>query len=467
MKKLITILCGLSLALSAQAEITEEKKPNFVIIFTDDQGYGDLGCFGSKKAITPCIDKMAEEGAKLTSFYVSAPYCTPSRASLMTGCYARRVGMGNGVNLSADPKGLHPDEITIAEVLQSVGYKTGMFGKWHLGDQPEFLPTRQGFEEFYGLPYSHDIHPLNPKNDKKRNFPPLPLMEGEEVIELEPNADFLTKNFTERAVKFIEKNKDEPFFLYVPHPIPHRPVHTSPEYLKNIPEEYKKALEEEKKTGTINYDVRDKLYFEGVAEIDWSVGQILDALKANGVDENTFVIFTSDNGQARPPHGIGTAYPLSGAKGLTLEGGMRVPTVVRWPAKIKPKSNCDELLTAMDLLPTFAKLTGAEVPTDRVIDGKDILNCLTEGAESPHESLFYHRIGKLQAVRSGKWKLHFKGNKLYDLEADKGEKKNVAKANPSVVKDLKQKAAAFQKEIAQNSRPAGKVANPKALTIEK
>lgn len=209
-------------------------QPNFIIILTDDQGYGDLGCYGSTQALTPRIDQMAKEGARLTSFYMTGSCCTPSRASLMTGSYAKRIGMAGGVCLAVDPKGLHPDEITIAEVLKKAGYATGIFGKWHLGDQPKFLPTRQGFDEFFGLPYSHDIHPHHP-NNKKHNFPSLPLLEGEAVIELEPNADLLTKRFTERAVVFIQENKDKPFFLYVPHPIPHRPLHMMPPIWKVFP----------------------------------------------------------------------------------------------------------------------------------------------------------------------------------------------------------------------------------------
>ena len=254
----------------------KDQRPNFIIILTDDQGYNDLGCYGSKKAITPRIDQMAAEGAKLTTFYMAAPYCTPSRAALMTGCYPKRIGMAKGVCLAKDKRGLNPSEITIAEVLKSAGYKTGMFGKWHLGDQRAFLPTKQGFDEFFGLPYSHDIHPYNPKNSKY-NFPPLPLLEGDQVIEEEPDADYLTKRFTDRAVNFINKSKGKPFFLYLAHPIPHRPLHMRDEYMKDIPEEYRKALIEEKKTGIINYDVRDKLYFMALKEIDWSVGQILDA----------------------------------------------------------------------------------------------------------------------------------------------------------------------------------------------
>jgi len=222
------------------------EKPNLVIIFTDDQGYSDLSCYGGgkHKVKTPNIDQMAKEGARLTSFYVAAPICTPSRASLMTGSYAKRVDMVSGVCLAADERGLNPDEITIAEIAQSAGYKTGMFGKWHLGDQPEFLPTRQGFEEFFGLPYSHDIHPYH-GNQKKFNFPSLPLLEGEKVIELDPDADYFTKRFTERAIQFIKKNKDNPFFMYVAHPLPHRPIHASPPFMEDLPPAVKKALKEE------------------------------------------------------------------------------------------------------------------------------------------------------------------------------------------------------------------------------
>jgi len=448
------------------------KPPNFVIILTDDQGYGDLGCYGSQNVKTPRIDQMAAEGAKLTSFYMAAPYCTPSRAALMTGSYPIRIGMAGGVCLSADKKGMHPNEITIAEVLKSVGYKTGLFGKWHLGDQPEFLPTQQGFDEFFGLPYSHDIHPHNPKSNNR--FPPLPMLEGDKVIELEPDADLLTKRFTDRAVEFIKQNKSHPFFLYLPHPIPHRPLHMTSPYMEGLSEETRLALTQEKVTGTVNYSVRDKLYFRAIEEIDWSVGQILDTLKNQGLDENTIVIFSSDNGQAPPPVGIGTAAPLKGSKGTTWEGGLRVPTVIRWPGKIIANTENKELLTAMDLLPTFAKLAGSSLPADRVIDGKDITSVLTEGTASPHEAFFYHRMNALQAVRSGKWKLHTgrkgkhgPGKALFNLDTDIGESTNVLADHPEVVKRLTSYMAAFKKEVSNNKRPAGFVAKPKNLTLSK
>ena len=461
-----TLLCLGCLLLGALSHAAP--KPNFVIIFTDDQGYGDLSCFGGKHVHTPRIDQMAVEGQRLTSFYVAAPVCTPSRAGLMTGCYPKRIGMATGsdfaVLLAGDTKGLNPEEITIAEVLKSAGYATAMFGKWHLGDQPEFLPTRQGFDEFFGLPYSHDIHPYHP--NKKWNFPPLPLLEGEKVIELDPDADLLTRRFTERAVDFIARHKDEPFFLYVPHPMPHAPLHVSPAFYKKVPEGVAAKLTEEPK-GTIDSKTRSQLYPQTIHEIDWSVGRILDALKEHDIDDNTLVIFFSDNGPGGSK--LATAGPLKGRKGSTFEGGMREPTVVRWPARIPAGGENDEIMSAMDLLPTFAALAGAEVPSDRTIDGKDVTEVLVQGAATPHEAFFYHSKNDLLAVRAGPWKLHFKGGRpalLYDLSADIGEKKNVIAENRGVAKRLATLAAEFNREIEADHRPAAFVDNPKPLSLE-
>ncbi len=457
--KRLTILFGLLCLFAFQANAA---KPNFIVIFTDDQGYGDLSCFGGTHVSTPRIDQMAKEGARLTSFYVAAPVCTPSRAALMTGCYPKRIDMATGsdfgVLLAGDSKGLNPDEVTIAEVLKGAGYKTGMFGKWHLGDQPEFLPTKQGFDEFYGIPYSHDIHPFHPQ--KKWNFPPLPLLEQEEVIETDPDANLLTRKFTERAVKFIEKHKKDPFFIYLPHPIPHRPLHVSSPYMEGVPADIKERLSKE--DGNIDYKTRDKLFRQAIDEIDWSVGRILDSLKAEGVDENTFVIFTSDNGPA-----IGKAGGLKGRKGSTFEGGMREATVVRWPGRIPAGKDNDELMTAMDLLPTFAKLAGAKIPNDRIIDGKDIWPVLKGESKTPHQSFFYHRGNQLAAVRSGNWKLHTKNGKpsaLFDLENDIGEKNNILKRHPAMVQKLNGYMKKFAKDIAQNNRPAAFVKNAKPLS---
>lgn len=446
------------------ADAAENKRPpNFVIIFTDDQGYGDLSCFGGEHVSTPNIDRMAVEGTRLTSFYVAAPLCSPSRAALLTGSYPRRVDMASGshfvVLLAGDSKGLHPDEITLAEMLQNAGYNTGIFGKWHLGDQPQFLPTRQGFDEFFGIPYSHDIHPYHPRQDHFQ-FPSLPLLDGETVIEMDPDADHLTRRITELAVQFIAEHESEPFFLYLPEPIPHKPLHVSPPFMKGVPDEVLSKLKEEH--NSIDYPTRDKLFHQAISEIDWSVGQILDTLKKHGLDENTLVIFTSDNGPA-----VGSAGPLRGRKGSTLEGGMREPTVIRWPGKIPAGNINHELLTAMDLFPTFARLAGAEIPSDRVIDGKDIWRVLTGKSKSPHQAFFYHAENKLQAVRSGKWKLHVKDGTptaLYDLEKDIGETRDALKEYPTVVKRLLVQIEMFENDLADNSRPAGFVANPKPLS---
>lgn len=469
MRQIIYIIC--LFFLSSCNIKPKESKPNFIIIFTDDQGYGDLSCFGGKQVYTPNIDKMAEEGARLTSFYVAAPLCTPSRAALMTGCYPRRVSMEPPssivvdlpyippgkrfpVCLAADGNGLNPDEITIAEVAQSAGYRTGMFGKWHLGDQTKFLPTKQGFEEYFGLPYSHDIAPTHPRQ-KIFNFPPLPLLEMNEVIELNPDKDYLTRRITNRAVNFIKDHKDENFFLYVAHPIPHGPLAASAE----IKEKYKQLLADGIKASP-------DIYSTAIYEIDWSVGEILAELKAQGIDDNTIVLFTSDNG---PAGRSGSAKPLSGHKGQTLEGGMRMPTVIRWPEKIEAGREIDELMTTMDVLPTFAKLIGAKMPEDRIIDGKDIMPVLLEGAESPHEYFFYSHWGILEAVRWKDWKLRIiEGEEaLYNLKTDIAEQTNLKDQYPEIVVQLKEAMASFDTDMTENARPIGHVENPVPLTMEK
>jgi arylsulfatase A-like enzyme len=465
MKKWMYLLLLIGLVGSVFSDV---ERPNFVIIFTDDQGYADLSCFGGKHVFTPNIDQMAKEGARLTDFYVAAPLCTPSRAALMTGCYPARIDMDvpssivvdlpnipKGrrfpVCLAADGKGLNPKELTIAEVVQSAGYKTGMFGKWHLGDQPEFLPTRQGFEEFFGLPYSHDISPKHPRQ-KVFQFPPLPLLEGETVIELNPDSNYLTRRITERAVDFIKRNKDEHFFLYVAHALPHGPLAASPE----IKEEYAPIVAKDK--------ARKGLYSTAVYELDWSVGEILKTLKEEGLDENTIVLFTTDNG---PAGNRGSAKPLSGGKGKTLEGGQRVPAVIRWPGVIPAGLETDKLLTTMDVFPTFAKLSGATLPDDLVIDGKDMMPVLLEGAESPHEYFFYAHWGVLEGVRWKFWKLRVIDGKeaLYNLDDDIGEKKNVAANHPEIVQQLKTAMQGFEKDMKANVRPVGSVENPKPLSL--
>tara|TARA_R110002096_G_scaffold432198_1_gene648492 strand:+ start:3172 stop:4587 length:1416 start_codon:yes stop_codon:yes gene_type:complete len=463
-KKAVVWLVAL-VGLLAWAE-ARDGRPNFVIIFTDDQGYHDLSCFGGTHVYTPNIDQMAAEGVRLTSFYVAAPLCTPSRAALMTGCYPARIDMDVPssleiemkhippgrkfpVCLAGDGKGLNPKDLTITEVAQSAGYKTGMFGKWHLGDQPGLLPTRQGFEKYFGIPYSHDIHPQHPRQ-KYFNFPPLPLLEGETVIELDPDADYLTRRITERAVDFIKRNQDENFFLYVAHPLPHAPLAASPQ----IKKKYARHLEG-------NGIGKPGIFLSAIYEIDWSVGEILKALKEQGIDENTIVLFSTDNGPSK-----GSAKPLSGKKGSTLEGGQRVPTVIRWPKGIPAGRINNQLLTAMDVLPTFAKLSGAQLPEDLVIDGKDIMPTLANDAESPHEFFFYAHWGVQEGVRWKSWKLRIIEGKeaLYNLDEDIGEKKNLAANHPEIVQHLKAAMQGFEEEMEANRRPAAFVENPVPLT---
>lgn len=387
-------------------------RPNFIVVFVDDMGYGDIGAFGSTLNRTPEIDAMASEGMKLTSFYAH-PVCTPSRAALMTGSYPIRNGLQTGfwhpVLMPADPQGIHPDEITVAEVLKERGYATGIVGKWHLGDQPEFLPNNHGFDYHFGLPYSNDMSPFMPLNP--RNHPPLPLLrDGEVVREVPEDQSFLTGSYTEEALGFIERNHERPFFLYIPHSMVHVPLWAG--------EDFK---------GTSG----NKILGDCIEEIDWGVGQIRKKLEERGIAENTLVFFTSDNGPAR-----GSAGPLRGRKGSTYEGGVRVPTVAWWPGTIPAGSDYADTATTMDILPTFATLAGAPVPAER-IDGFDISPMLRGDTEreSPYSAFYFYRGYELRAVRSGRWKLHTDGT-LYDLEADIAESRDMAAEQPEVVERL-------------------------------
>jgi len=439
--------------------------PNFIVIFTDDQGYNDVGCFGSAQIKTPRLDQMAEEGAKFTDFYVASPVCTPSRASLLTGSYASRIGMTlfpgkhdrqgemDVVIFPGASYGLNPDEITVADMLKARGYATACIGKWHLGDAPEFLPTRNGFDYYYGLPYSNDMAPSI-------------LMRGEEVVEQPVVQETLTERYTGESIRFVEENCDKPFFLYLAHTMPHVPLHASERFRG-------------KSAGGLYGDV--------IECIDWSVGQILEALARLGIDKNTLVIFTSDNGPwySHGEHG-GLATPLRGQKGMTYDGGMRVPCIMRWPERIPPGTVCTEVATTMDFLPTFAKLAGAEIPTDRVIDGKDIVPLMTgePSAKSPHEAFYFYFAGELHAVRSGSWKLRLENTMrhediyfswpdpdartpeaLYNLETDPGEQKNLLEFHPEVAKRLHALLDKARQDIGDsrtgsvgaNTRPIGKV----------
>jgi arylsulfatase A-like enzyme len=405
---------------------------------------------------------------RLTSFYVAAPVCTPSRAALMTGCYPRRVGLDVGsrhaVLLSTDPHGLNPDEKTVAEILKDAGYATGCFGKWHLGDQPKFFPTNHGFDTFYGIPYSNDIWPLHHRATKKWGaaYPPLPIMRDDKVVGIVKNMDDqaqLCKLFTDEAVAFIRKNRERPFFVYLPHAFVHHPRNARKEFMDKAGEQ--REFDEDKLASDAQYAMRQRTRAQ-IEEVDWSVGQVLDTLRELKLDKHTMVIFTSDNGGSR---GCSNG-PLRGGKGGVFEGGMREPTLAWWPGSIPARSCCDEIATTMDLLPTFAALAAGELPRDRVIDGRDITPLLRgrAGAKSPHEAFFYYQKDQLKAVRSGGWKLHTSGQ-LYDLVADIGERKNVAAQNPQVVARLTAHLQAAGEDLGrrENCRPVGKVASPRAL----
>ncbi|MDB5305113.1 MAG: arylsulfatase [Phycisphaerales bacterium] len=410
--------------------------PNFVILFTDDQGYGDLGCFGSRDIRTPRLDRMAAEGVKLTDFY-SQPLCTPARAALLTGCYPPRVGYGEGVEFPHSHTGLNPDEITIARLLKGSGYATACIGKWHLGDAPKFLPTRQGFDTYFGLPYSNDMEPLA-------------LIRGEQTVEGPVDQDSLTQRYTEEAIRFITANKDRPFLLYLPYAMPHVPLHASAKF-------------------------RGKsargLYGDVIEEIDASAGEILDTLKRLGLDEQTLVIFTSDNGPwTEKGTAGGSSGPLREGKFTIFEGGVREPCIMRWPGRLPAGQTCPEVAATIDLLPTFAALAGAALPRHREIDGKNLFPLLTgHVAQSPHDLFCYFNGKRLGAVRRGRWKLFLgrgtgethDGKKddtaLYDLQADIGETRNVAGDHPDIVSELKSAAEKFDAEFSRSRRPVGHV----------
>ncbi|KPK43606.1 MAG: hypothetical protein AMK72_13065 [Planctomycetes bacterium SM23_25] len=392
---------------------TATERPNFVVIFTDDQGYQDVGCFGAPKIKTPHLDRMAAEGMKFTDFYVAASVCSPSRAALLTGCYPTRTGVTR-VLFPRDNTGLKPGMKTIAEVLKTRGYATACIGKWHLGHTPPHLPTFHGFDYYFGIPYSNDMRPT-------------PVMRNTETVEEPANQATLTQRYTEEAVKFVRANRDKPFFLYLPHTMPHVPLFVSETF-------------KDKSAGGLYGDV--------IEEIDWSTGEILKTLKGLGLDSKTLVVYTSDNGPwlSKKAHG-GCALPLRDGKFSTYEGGFREPCIMRWPGTIPAAAVCSETALTMDLLPTFAKLAGADLPAGYALNGKDISALMTRpGAKTPHDAFFYYRGTTLDAVRSGQWKaiLYAKGadgrpgkpHELYDLKADIGEATDVASANPDVVARL-------------------------------
>ena len=435
-----------------------KERVNIVLMFIDDMGYGDIGPFGNKVNQTPHLDRMAEEGMVLTEFYVANTACTPSRAALLTGTYAHRIGMDGGggnlvVTFPGDSRGLNPSEITIAEMLRENGYATGCFGKWHLGDQAEFMPLKQGFDTYFGIPYSNDMWSgrkgKRPNPITNRKFEPLPVMRQDKAVAYVADGvdqSLLAEVFTDEAIGFIKKNQNRPFFCYIPHAHVHKPRYARPKYLKRA-------------EGNV-----DRAHVE---EVDDSIGRVLQTLKDLKLDKNTLVIFTSDNGAA----GGMSSGPLRGAKGgPKYEGHMRVPTLAWWPGTIEGGITSKEIGVTTDLLPTLAKLTNSQVPTDRIIDGKDITGILLgkKEAKSPHDLHFYENEG----IRRGNWKLVKQNSKarstleLYDLSTDLGEKKNLAGTHPEMVKELDRLLKDHASSIAANLRPAGSAENPKPILKE-
>lgn len=441
---LLLVLSALGTSLSAA------DKPNIVFILCDNLGNGDIACFNpATKHRTPNLDRMAAEGKKLTSFYATSGVCTPSRSSLITGCYPRRVDMhvsdtGGAVLQPVAAKGLNPDEETIAEVLKHAGYATACIGKWHLGDQPEFLPTRQGFDSYFGIPYSEDMQRGKVPG---RDWPELPLMRDGKVIEAPVDAQYLAQRFTEEAVKFITANKDRPFFLYFPEAGPgsRKECYPGPSFRGKS---------------------ANGLYGDAIEELDWSAGEIFKALKHNGIDDRTLVVWTDDNGAVarNPPQGNNAPYKGMGYG--TSEGGMRMPCIIRWPGRVPAGTTSDDLCSMMDFLPSFASLAGAPMPA-KPIDGHDMNGqwFATKSVASPYDDsgFFYYHMHQLQAVRAGDWKLYLplenkttlgKAAKpqsqvlaLYDVRHDLAEEHEAAAAHPDIVQKLTALAEHARKEL--------------------
>jgi arylsulfatase A-like enzyme len=466
----VFVVCGRSVAAPQSSS-----KPNIVVIVADDLGYGDLSCYGSKVITTPRIDGMAREGLRFTDFYVASPFCSPSRAALLTGRLPARCGVPY-VLFPSEHTGLPPGEITIVEVLKSVGYATACIGKWHLGWRKELRPQQQGFEEFYGLLHTNDIEEwaVGRRFQQLSTFEPLQLRDGDRVIESPVDQALLTQRYTERALEFIRRQREHPFFLYLAHTMPHIPQHASPAFAGKS---------------------KDGVYGDAIEELDWSTGCILDLLKELRLDERTVVIFTSDNGagnrsaaanpKARfPGHSFGGSNgPLHAGKGSTFEGGIRVPCIAWWPQTISAGRDNATPWSTLDFLPTFAQLAGAPVPMGVKLDGIDTSGLLLGKLQPSEPRILFHYFGvQLQAVREGPWKLvvpveHYPENRvpslwfahqpglferqhrlwpkptLYDLSNDSGEKKDVGTAHPEIVTNLLQKAQAFDREFQKEIRP--------------
>lgn len=427
-----TFFAGIVTLSSLMAQHTPQRKPNFVVIMADDLGYGDIGTFGATDIRTPNIDKLAENGLKFTSFYSTSPVCSPSRFGLLTGRYPRRQGI-DGVFFPESFNGIPKEELTLAEALKTKGYSTGIVGKWHLGHHREFLPLQNGFDEYFGIPYSNDMQGTV-------------YLRGNDVVQYNIDQKYTTKTYTEEAIKFIDKHKKEPFFLYLPQTMPHLPLYASP------------AFEGKSKRG---------LYGDVIEELDWSVGQVIESLKKNGLTENTLVIFTSDNG----PWTIfdiegGSAGKLRNGKGTTFEGGQRVPTIFSFPSKIKAGSVYDDLALHLDVFPTILKLAGYQATLPNPIDGEDVSRILTANGKRKGDEFIYYSNGKIEAFRKGDWKIrlaqpasknYLNGETipatealLFNLKEDVSETKNLYQTNPEKVTELLAALDKKAKTIGQN-----------------
>ena len=423
------LIIGLLSVFHQEKKSFETEAPNIIMIFTDDQGYADLSSYGATEYRTPHIDALAKNGIRFTNFYVPATVCTPSRAALLTGRYPIRADLHEAVLFPFSTKGMLPEEYTMAEMLKDVGYQTASVGKWHLGHLPEFMPTKQGFDYYFGVPYSNDMDSHYYESVDFQS-PPLPLYENETLIELGPDQRYLTRRFTNAAIDFIkERDEKVPFFIYLAPVMPHIPLSVSENFV-----------------GKTDYG----LYGDVISEIDWNVGRITAFLKAEGLSNNTILIYTSDNG----PHEAknkGSAKPLRGWKAQTWEGGQRVPGIISWPKKIPKNAVIHAPVSTLDLMPTLASITKGVLPKDRPTDGRNIENLLLNPSIEFEEFPFFYfsRTGQLEAVRLGKWKLHIAKSlgwdhksaafplSLYDLENDIGESENLASQFPEVVRNLK------------------------------
>lgn len=426
---------------SIPAQTIKSSRPNIIILLADDLGYGDLGCYGHPLIRTPNLDKMAAAGAKFTSFYMAASKCTPSRAALLTGRYPIRTGLIDVINANSE-EGLPPDEITLAEVLKKVNYKTACIGKWHLGSKQKFMPTQQGFDSYFGIPYSNDDDSKTAPKNTFLQGPPTPLMRGEVIVEQPADIAATTGRYTTEALSFIRQNKQHPFFIYLAYTMPHVPIKASAKF----------------KGASLA-----GLYGDVVEELDWSVGLILQTLEAENLSKNTIVIFTSDNGPFLNIQAIGydsalvknwhcgSGGPLKEGKFSTYEGGFRVPGIVQWKGTLPAHQTVTQPVSAMDIFATCLNAAEVTLPTDRAIDGRNILPMLKRKSTSPQQVIYYFKGDKLDAVRRGKWKYIFSNHnipgrkalntiipELYDLEVDVGEKFNVAQEFPEVVKELQE-----------------------------